>query len=127
MSSASGNSARLDFCCQTEKCTGIVKFNLSDVEDPEFQAICPECHRAYALDDTMRSKLQRMLELVVAIRNSEDILGDSIVSVNVAGGEVRIPYALLLSRLNTIITLEINGNKTDFHLWVEPSSPNTFR
>lgn len=127
MSQKHSNSARLDFCCQSQGCSGIVKFDLADVTDPDFQAVCPECHRAYALDDTMRGKLQRMLDLVIAIRNSEDILGDSVVSVNVAGGEVRIPYALLLSRLNTIITLEINGNKTDFHLWVEPSSPNTFR
>ena len=127
MSQNHSNSARLDFCCQSQDCSGVVKVDLADVTDPDFQAICPECHRAYALDETMRSKLQRMLELVVAIRNSEDILGDSVVSVNVAGGEVRIPYALLLSRLNTIITLEINGTKTDFHLWVEPSSPNTFR
>ena len=127
MSQTHSNSARLDFCCQSQDCSGIVKFDLADVTDPDFQAVCPECHRAYALDDNMRGKLQRMLDLVIAIRNSEDILGDSVVSVNVAGGEVRIPYALLLSRLNTIITLEINGTKTDFHLWVEPSSPNTFR
>lgn len=127
MSQTHSNSARLDFCCQSQDCSGIVKFDLADVTDPDFQAVCPECHRAYALDDNMRGKLQRMLDLVIAIRNSEDILGDSVVSVNIAGGEVRIPYALLLSRLNTIITLEINGNKTDFHLWVEPSSPNTFR
>ena len=127
MSQSHSNSARLDFCCQNQDCSGVVKFDLAEITDPDFQAVCPECHRAYALDETMRSKLQRMLELIVAIRNSEDILGDSVVSVNVAGGEVRIPYALLLSRLNTIITLEINGSKTDFHLWVEPSSPNTFR
>ena len=37
-------------------------------------------------------------------RKAEDILGDSNVSVNVAGGEVKIPYALLLTRLNTLIT-----------------------
>ena len=68
-----------------------------------------------------------MLELIHALRSSEDILGDSVVSVNVAGGEVRIPYALLLTRLNTLITLELDGKKVDFHLWVEPSSPDTFR
>ena len=43
--------------------------------------------------------------LIGAIRNAEDILGDSVVSVNVAGGNVRVPYALLLTRLNTLITL----------------------
>ena len=122
-----GEQARISFNCFDDNCTGVINCTLSEIGDAKFQAVCPECHRAYALDETMRSKLQRMLELVIAIRNSEDILGDSVVSVNVAGGEVRIPYALLLSRLNTIITLEINGTKTDFHLWVEPSSPNTFR
>ena len=105
----------------------MVKFNLADIASRDFQAVCPKCHRAYALDDTLRDKLGRMLELINAIRNSEDILGDSIVSVNVAGGEVRIPYALLLTRLNTLITLEVEGRRTDFHLWIEPSSPDTFR
>ena len=122
-----GNGATLDFCCKASGCEGVVKFNLADVVDPDFQAVCPVCHNAYELDDELRDKLKRMLELIIAIRNSEDILGDSVVSVNVAGGEVRIPYALLLTRLNTIITLDIGGNKTDFHLWVEPSSPSTFR
>ena len=56
-----------------------------------------------------------------------DILGDTAVSVNVAGGEVRVPYALLLTKLNTLITLTLEGTPTDFHLWVEPSSPETFR
>ena len=124
---AIGNGATLDFCCKKSGCDGVIKFNLADVVDPDFQAVCPTCHNAYALDDELRDKLKRMLELIIAIRNSEDILGDSVVSVNVAGGEVRIPYALLLTRLNTMITLDIGGSKTDFHLWVEPSSPSTFR
>lgn len=124
---AIGSGATLDFCCKGQGCQGIIKFNLSDIVDPDFQAICPECHSSYELDDELRGKLKRMLELIIAIRNSEDILGDSVVSVNVAGGEVRIPYALLLTRLNTMITLDIGGEKTDFHLWVEPSSPSTFR
>ena len=124
---AIGNGATLDFCCKSSDCDGVIKFNLADVVDPDFQAICPVCHSAYELDDELRGKLKRMLELIIAIRNSEDILGDSVVSVNVAGGEVRVPYALLLTRLNTMITLDIGGSKTDFHLWVEPSSPDTFR
>ena len=38
-----------------------------------------------------------------------------------------IPYALLLTRLNTLITLNYGGRSVDFHLRVEPSSPETFR
>ena len=122
-----GARAQLDFRCKNSDCEGVVKFNLSDILNPEFQAVCPVCHSSYELDEELRGKLKRMLDLILAIRNSEDILGDSVVAVNVAGGEVRIPYALLLTRLNTLITLDVAGSKTDFHLWVEPSSPSTFR
>lgn len=123
----SGPKAQLDFNCLTDGCEGVVGFDLVNVADPEFQAVCPFCHRAYALDSTLRDKFSRMIKLIASIRECEDILGDSFVSVNVAGGEVRVPYALLLTRLNTMITLEISGRKIDFHLWVEPSNPQMFR
>ena len=122
-----GAKAQIDFHCFEDGCDGVVKFNLADVASKSFQAVCPKCHHPYAFDAGLKDKLERMLELMVAIRKAEDILGDSNVSVNVAGGEVRIPYALLLTRLNTLITLEVGDRKVDFHLWVEPSSPDTFR
>ena len=122
-----GARAQIDFKCFVDNCAGVVKFNLADIGRRDFQAVCPICHRAYVLEPNLRDKLKRMLELINALRSSEDILGDSVVSVNVAGGEVRIPYALLLTRLNTLITLELDGKKVDFYLWVEPSSPDTFR
>lgn len=118
---------QIDFHCLEEGCAEVVKFNLSEIVSKDFQAVCPKCHKAYQLDAALRDKLSRMLDLIHAIRRSEDILGDAMVSVNVAGGEVRIPYALLLTRLNTLITLDLGDRKVDFHLWVEPSSPDTFR
>lgn len=120
-------AAKLDFNCLSDGCEGVVGFDLASVADPDFQAVCPVCHRAYALDEGLRNKLARMMKLISAIRECEDILGDSAVSVNVAGGSVKIPYALLLTRLNTMITLEASGHKIDFHLWVEPSNPQVFR
>ena len=122
-----GAKAQIDFHCFDPECDGIVKFNLADIAGRDFQAVCPKCHRAYELDAALKDKLGRMLELITAIRKAEDILGDSNVSVNVAGGEVKIPYALLLTRLNTLITLDFGGSKVDFHLWIEPSSPETYR
>ena len=118
--------AQIDFRCFTDGCDGVVKFNLSEVAAHNFQAVCPKCHHAYSLDAQLRDKLRRMMLLIEAIRQSEDILGDSIVSVNVAGGEVKIPYALLLTRLNTLITLKYEDRDVDFHLWIEPTS-ETFR
>ena len=122
-----GAKAQIDFQCFSEECDGVVKFNLADIAGRDFQAVCPKCHKSYALDPVLKDKLGRMLDLITAIRKAEDILGDSNVSVNVAGGEVKIPYALLLTRLNTLITLEVGDRKVDFHLWVEPASPDTFR
>ena len=84
--------ARIDFRCLTEECTGVIGFNIREIAEKDFQAVCPVCHRAYALDAALRDKLERMMKLIEALRNSEDILGDSVVSVNVAGGEVRARF-----------------------------------
>ncbi len=119
--------AQVDFACLEKGCEGIIKFNLVDVAKKSFQASCPNCHRLFEFDDDIRSKLNRLLNLILAVREAEPILGDCNVSVNVAGGEVKVPYALLLTRLNTMITLNIGDKQVDFHLWVEPSSPDTFR
>ena len=119
--------AQIDFHCLEDDCREVVKFNLSDIASRDFQAVCPKCHKAYQLDDSLKDKLTRMLELVQSIRRAEDILGDAMVSVNVAGGNVQIPYVLLLTRLNTLITLDFGDKKVDLHLWIEPSSQDTFR
>ncbi|MBR2510207.1 MAG: hypothetical protein IKB71_10755 [Lentisphaeria bacterium] len=122
-----GAKAQVDFHCLDDNCKSVIQFNLAEVIRKDFQAVCPKCHKTYCFDAQLQDKLTRMLELVAAVRNAEDILGDSNVSVNVAGGSVKIPYALLLTRLNTLVTLEMGGRKVDFHLWIAPSSADTFR
>ncbi|OGV55983.1 MAG: hypothetical protein A2017_07915 [Lentisphaerae bacterium GWF2_44_16] len=119
--------AQVDFKCMSEKCDGIIKFNLMDVSKENLQVICPKCHSSYDFDEELRGNMNKLKKLILAVREAEHILGDCNVSVNVPGGEVKVPYALLLTRLNTMITLEVGGKKVDFHLWVEPSSPDTFR
>lgn len=119
--------AQVDFKCLEDNCDGILKFNLIDVAKENLQVICPQCHRSYEFSKELREKMNKLRKLIVSVREAEPILGDCNVSVNVPGGEVKVPYALLLTRLNTMITLNIGDKKVDFHLWVEPSSPNTFR
>ncbi len=119
--------AQIDFKCIQEGCNGIVKFNLIDVVKDRFQVPCPKCHNPYSFDKQLRDKLMRMRNLIIAIRQAEDIISDCNVAVTVPGGEVKVPYALLLTRLNTMITLNLGDKKVDFHLWVEPASPDTFR
>lgn len=124
--SSKGIKALIDFQCLEDNCGGVVKFSLAEITGRDFQAVCPKCHRTYVLDAELKDKLRRMLVLVEAIGNAEDILGSTNVSVNVAGGSVKIPYALLLTRLNSMITLNLGGRQVDFHLWIKPSSSDTF-
>ncbi|MDD2479399.1 MAG: hypothetical protein PHS31_05870 [Victivallaceae bacterium] len=124
--SAKRIEALMDFHCLEEPCGGVVKFSLAEVTSKDFQAVCPKCHQTYELNAELTDKLKRMLSLVQAIGDAEDILGSCNVAVNVAGGSVKIPYALLLTRLNTMITLNLGGRDVDFHLWIKPSSSSTF-
>jgi len=119
------SGACLDFVCPD--CGGIVKFNLMELDQADFQAMCPKCHRPYQFDDQLKDKFQKLQKLILAVRDAESILGDCNVAVAVPAGEVKVPYTLLLTRLNTMITLELGERKIDFHLWIEPSSEDTFR
>ena len=119
------SGAQLDFVCPD--CGGVVKFNLMELEQSDFQTMCPKCHRPYQFDDQLREKFCKLYNLILAVRDAEPILGDCNVAVAVPAGEVKVPYALLLTRMNTMITLNLGDKKVDFHLWIEPSSADTFR
>lgn len=121
------SGAQLDFICPEQDCGGVVKFNLMELSQDDFQAMCPKCHRPYVFDAALKEKFLKLRNLVLALRNAESIFGDCSVAVAVPGGEVKIPYALLLTRLNTLITLNLGDKKVDFHLRIEPTSEETFR
>lgn len=119
--------AEVDFECLNPECKETVKFNLIDAANEHFLVICQHCHHSYEFDKDISDKLQKLRNLIIAIRKAEEILGDCNVAVTVPGGTVKIPYPLLLTRLNTMISLKMGGRKIDFHFRVEPSSPKTFR
>ena len=94
-------------------------------EDADF---CEHCgSRLEPGDGSEPSPGKKRGNLIVAVRDAESILGNCNVAVAVPGGEVKIPNALLLTRLNTMLTLKMGDKTVDFHLWIEPSSPDTFR
>ena len=119
--------AQLDFICMESGCGGLVRFNLMELDQNGFQVMGPKCHRPYEFDPALQEQFLKLRQLILAVREAEPILGDCNVGVAVPGGEVKIPYSLLRTRMNTMITLKIGEQKVDFHLWVEPSSSDTFR
>ena len=127
MSNSSVKMAEVDFECFSESCKGVIEFNLGNALADDFQAVCPRCHNSYAFDEQLKEKLTKLSDLILAVRKAEDILGDCNVAVTVPGRTVKVPYSLLLTRLNTMITLKLGGKDVDFHFRVEPSGPETFR
>ena len=120
--------AIIDFTCMDEECDEVIQFNLMQLRDNKGLLKCPACHRQYEFaDDVFIEKLEKLRNLLLAVQDAEDILGDVNVGVTTLNGEVKIPYRLLLTRLNTMITLDVGGTKVDFHFRVEPLDNASFR
>ena len=111
--------ANVDFACLDEECKSVVRFNVMELRKSKGSVSCPSCHREHQFDAAFLDKLERLRRLILAVMDAEDILGDASVAVTTLAGEIKVPYRLLLTRLNTIITLEIAGKKVDFNFRVE--------
>jgi hypothetical protein len=88
---------------------------------------CPVCHREYRFDEGLVDKLRRLRSLIFAIQDASEILGDVEVAVQTPSHEVKVPYNLLLTRMNTMITLEVGGRQVQFHFRVEPLNDGAMR
>lgn len=119
--------AMVDFSCLDDECKAAVSFNLMEVEAGGGRIVCGQCRREYHLDAAFLGKLQRLRKLILTVQESADLLGDVNVAVTTPQGETKIPYWLMLTRLNTIITLELGGRKVDFNFRVEPLNQQMFR
>lgn len=113
-------SAIIDFHCIEDGCDNLIKFNLMELMQNKGQLVCDHCHRHYQFDAPFIEKLEKLKKLVIAIKESEDILGDCNVAVMSEHGEVKIPYRLLMTRMNSMISLELSGKRTDFAFRIEP-------
>ena len=119
--------AMADFACIDDECKAAVAFNLMDLEQGKGRVVCPQCHREYQFEPEFLAKLERLRRLILTVQDAADILGDVNVAITTPAGEVRVPYWLMLTRLNTLITVDIGGRKVEFNFRVEPLNKQTFR
>ncbi|MCF7853864.1 MAG: hypothetical protein K9N51_03630 [Candidatus Pacebacteria bacterium] len=119
--------AVVDFVCLNQECGAVVKFDVLGLQRSKGKVVCPECRREYHFDRSFLDKLQRLRKLIFAVRDAEDILGDINVAVTTPMGEVKVPYRLLLTRLNTTITIGVGGTQVDFNFRIEPLSDGGVR
>ena len=121
-------SALVDFVCLDEDCGKTIDFNVMELKEKEGLITCPHCYRQYSFSDSdFIEKLEKFRNLLIAVKDAEDILGDVNVGVNTVAGAVKIPYRLLLTRMNTVISLDVAGKKIDFNFRVEPAASGDFK
>ncbi len=112
---------KINFTCLQDNCDAIISFDLQTLLTKNNQVLCPSCYNPYVIDDNLKNKFSKLQNLIISIREAKDILGDCNIAVTVPGGEVKIPYTLLLTRLNTLVTLKLNSKNVDFSFQIESS------
>lgn len=119
--------AMVDFVCLDNECTNVVIFNVMELRESKGCVSCAACHREYRFQADFLDKLERLRHLILAVINAEDILGNVNVAVTTAAGEIKVPYRLLLTRLNSIVTLDVGEQKVDFNFRIEPLQNGLFK
>src|ERR1700721_993497 len=94
----------LQFSCQ--RCKTPVKFSVFELEASNAPIQCSQCAKKYALnDDTLKTQLRKFEALCRQIVESEEILGNTAVGIDVGDHHVKVPYKLLLTRLSSNLDL----------------------
>ncbi|MCH9608946.1 MAG: hypothetical protein S4CHLAM45_03130 [Chlamydiales bacterium] len=110
---------RLQFKCH--KCKAPVLFSVLDRDKFNKGIVCTECKQKYAFDDeTLVSHLNQFEALCYQIQASNEILGKTAIAIDVGSHHVKVPFNLLLTRLNSVIELNINGKVSQITFRVEP-------
>lgn len=100
-------------------CPNVLSFSLLQL-GPDARLQCEQCGRQYVFNAELRDKIQRFEQLLRAVYNARDMLGSANVGIAFKGEEIKVPYRLLLTRLNTMLTLNVGGTETIFRFRVEP-------
>lgn len=104
------------------KCKNPVAFSLVDLESKEdLITTCSDCGKKYAIDNEfLRKQLLQFAKLCREIQASEEILGNAQIAVDVGPHSIKIPFKILLTRLKSILDLQIGDSKVTVTFRTEP-------
>lgn len=108
----------LQFCCQS--CQNPIQFSVFDLEQNE-KICCSECGLLYDFDDEgLKRQLRKFENLCRQIKLSEEILSNTSIGIYLGDREVKIPYKLLLTRLNSTLDLIMGDRPLTITFRMEP-------
>ena len=107
-----------DFELHCIQCQEKIPFSIHERLD---HLTCSQCKQDYVFsDETLKRQLKKFSHLCEALIEAEEIFSSISVGVNVGDREVKIPYKLLLTRLNTTLDLKVGDKKIKISRRVEP-------
>jgi len=110
----------LQFCCQSCECP--IQFSIFDIEKKE-KISCPTCSLVYDFDDEiLKRQLVKFENLCRQIQLSEEILSNATLGIYCGDREVKIPYKLLLTRLNSTLDLIVGGRPLTMTFRIDPTT-----
>ena len=113
--------SELEFGCVEENCDAMVRFSVLDTGNRK-PIKCPKCKRDYTFGNELLGKLKLFEKLLRTLHEAENILSTTEVEVDVHGYSVRIPFRLLLTRLNTELNLQIADKPVHIRFRISPIS-----
>lgn len=110
---------RLQFNCQN--CQQPVHFSVFDLEEKDDLITCDQCQKRYSLNDkTLTRQLRKFEALCRQIVESEEILSNTSVGIDVEGHHISIPFKLLLTRMTSQLELNMGDQKILITFRLEP-------
>jgi hypothetical protein len=110
----------LQFCCQS--CQNPIQFSVFEIEKSE-GICCSECGLLYDFnDEVLKRQLGKFENLCRQIQLSEEILSNTSVGIYLGDREVKIPYKLLLTRLNSTLNLMVGERSLTITFRIEPTN-----
>ena len=109
----------LQFHCQS--CKEPISFSMFELESNDI-IVCPECKKKYSFNDPdLIRQIQKFADLCRQLQQSEEILGNAAVGVDIGEHHVKIPYKILLTRLTSTLELKIGNQPLSIAFRFEPS------
>ncbi len=111
----------LEFHCQS--CQHPVQFSVFSLDKDNHCIGCQSCQKKYLFnDETLLRQLRKFEGLCRQLIESEEILSQTSVGVDLGSHHVKVPYKLLLTRLNSSLELIIGSEPTTITFRIEPLS-----